>query len=78
LSQLQASARASACPWPIPPADVRHLFGWCLFLNSLEIMADLQAISAHRIGRVRFSLFLPFEGAQMANLCVPGPSCAAI
>jgi hypothetical protein len=78
LSQLQAVPDAMACLWRIVPADVRHLFECCMVFNSLEIIANLQAIAAPGIGWVRFSTFPSSEDAHKANLCVPGASCAAI
>ncbi|MFZ0958947.1 MAG: hypothetical protein WAN60_21590, partial [Candidatus Sulfotelmatobacter sp.] len=78
LSQLQAAPGASPCAWRIVPADVRHPFECCLVFNSLEIMSYLQAISAPRIGWLRFSSFPSADDAHKANLRVAGASCAAI
>jgi hypothetical protein len=78
VNQLQAAPVAMACPWRIVLADVRRLFECGIVLNSLEIIAGLQAIAAPRIGRVGVYVFPPAADAHKANLCVPGASCAAI
>src|ERR1700722_2562342 len=54
VNQLQAAPVAMACPWRIVLADVRRLFECGIVLNSLEIIAGLQAIAAPRIGRGGF------------------------